>query len=272
MKPPPFEYVRPESVEEALDELDEDAKVLAGGQSLLPALNYRLVRPAKLVDIDRLQALTGLTVDGGVRIGALVRHVQLERDDRLRGGWAALRAAAGHVGHVPIRTRGTLGGSIAHADPAAELCVAALAFDAEIAVRSPTGERVLAARDFFRGPFSTALAADELVVDVRFEQGATASVFEEFAPRAGDYAFASVCAVRRQDGIRIALGSVAGTPVRAAAAERALSDGAPAAVAASAAAAHDCDPPSDSHAPAAYRRALVATLVERALRRLEADG
>lgn len=267
MKPAPFEYVRPSTVDEAITALDEDAKVLAGGQSLLPALNFRLVRPAKLVDIDRLGALTGLVVDGGVRVGALVRHAELERESRLDGPWSALRSAAAHVGHLPIRTRGTFGGSIAHADPAAELCVAALAFDAVVVIQSLSGERRVAAADFFRGPFTTVLAVGELITEVVFAEDATSSVFEEFAPRAGDYALASVCAVRRPGGVRIALGSVGPAPLRARAAEEALAAGESPAAAAQAAA-QECEPASDSHAPAAYRRALVATLVERALHRL----
>jgi len=270
LKPPPFAYVRAGSVADALAALDEDVKVLAGGQSLLPALNYRIVRPTKLVDIDRLDDLAGLDVNRSVHVGALVRHAQLERDDRLVGPWSGLREAVSHVGHVPIRTRGTFGGSVAHADPAAELCVAALAFDADVVARSTAGERRVPAVDFFHAPFTTALAADELVTEVVFAEGASASVFEEFAPRAGDYALASVCAVRRADGLRIALGSVGPTPLRARTAEQAAAAGEPAAAVAQAAA-RDCDPPSDSHAPAAYRRALVTALVERALRRLDAQ-
>jgi carbon-monoxide dehydrogenase medium subunit/6-hydroxypseudooxynicotine dehydrogenase subunit alpha len=268
VKPPPFEYVRAGSVDEALAALDDDAKVLAGGQSLLPALNYRLVRPALLVDIDRLRGLDGLEVGSEVRVGALVRHVHLERDARLSGPWRAVREAAGHVGHLPIRTRGTFGGSLAHADPAAELCVAALAFDAQVVVRSRAGERTIAAEDLFVGPFTTRLRPDELLTEVVLPSGPEASAFEELAPRAGDYALASACVVRRTDGVRVALGSVGATPLRARSAEQALAAGElPAVVGRTAAA--ECDPASDSHASAAYRRALVSTLVERAVRRLE---
>lgn len=264
---PPFEYVRAGSVDEAVALLDDDTKVLAGGQSLLPALNYRLVRPSRVVDIDRVTGLAELVVDDGVRIGALVRHARLERDARLSGPWRGLREAAAHVGHLPIRTRGTFGGSLAHADPAAELCVAALAFGGEVVARSRAGERRIGVDDLFVGPFTTTLAADELVTEVVLAPGARASAFEEFAPRRGDYAFASVCVVSRPDGARIALGSVGATPLRARAAEQALAGGETAAAAARIAA-DECDPASDSHAPAGYRRALVATLVERALQRL----
>ena len=268
MKPPPFEYVRVGTVEEAVSLLDDDAKILAGGQSLLPALNYRLVRPARLVDIDRLPGLAELAAGDGVRIGALVRHAQLEREARLAGPWRGLQEAAAHVGHLPIRTRGTFGGSIAHADPAAELCVASLAFGGEVVVRSPTGERRIDLDELFVGPFATTLASDELVTQVVLTPGVEASVFEEFAPRRGDYAFASVCVVSRSDGVRIALGSVGATPLRARAAEQALAAGDSAAEVGGVAA-DECDPASDSHAPAGYRRSLVATLVERALHRLK---
>ncbi len=268
MKPPPFDYVRAESVDEAVSLLDGDTKILAGGQRLLPALNYRLIRPARLVDIDRVAGLGELATGDGVRIGALVRHAQLERDPRLSGPWRALRQAAAHVGHLPIRTRGTFGGSLAHADPAAQLCVAAVAFNAEVVVRSPAGGRRIAADDLFLGPFTTTLAADELVTEVVVPSGTNASAFEEFAPRRGDYAFASVCVVSGADGVRIALGSVGATPLRAGAAEQALAAG-ETSVDVGRVAADECDPASDSHAPAPYRRALVATLVHRALEELK---
>jgi len=267
MKPPPFEYVRAGSVDETVALLDDDTKILAGGQSLLPALNYRLVRPSRIVDVDRLTGLAELVVGEGIRIGALVRHAQLERDARLSGPWRGLREAAAHVGHLPIRTRGTFGGSLAHADPAAELCVAALAFGGKVVARSSAGERRIDVDNLFVGPFTSTLAADELVTEVVLAPDARASAFEEFAPRRGDYAFASVCVVSRPDGVRIALGSVGATPLRAQAAERALAGGETAAGVARVAA-EECDPVSDSHAPAAYRRSLVATLVERAVHRL----
>ncbi len=271
MKPPPFEYLRAGSVEEALEALDGETKVLAGGQSLLPLLNYRLARPARLVDVDRLEELAGIDVEDGVRVGALTRHAAVERDEQLAGPWQALRVAAAHVGHYPIRTRGTFGGSIAHADPAAELCLAALTFDADVVVRSRTGTRRIAAADFFAGPFATALADDELVTEIVFPAGATASVFEELAPRTGDFALASVCVVQTARGVAIGLGSVGPTPLRARSAEEARASGEPVSSVARAAA-QDCDPTSDSHATAEYRRALVATLVERALLRLEATA
>jgi carbon-monoxide dehydrogenase medium subunit/6-hydroxypseudooxynicotine dehydrogenase subunit alpha len=238
---------------------------------------FRLVRPSLLVDVDGLEGLDAIAGDGGsLRIGALVRHADLERT-RLDGAWAVLAEAAGHVGHHPIRVRGTFGGSIAHADPAAELAVVAAALGAAVVARSFAEERVLAAPSFFVAPFTTALAPDEMVVEARFPPtpaGATAA-FEEFAERAGDFALASACAAvaRSQDRVtwaRLGLGSVGGTPLRATQAEAVLLDSAGDAEAieeAARAAARECDPASDSHASAQYRRELVAVLVRRALTR-----
>jgi CO/xanthine dehydrogenase FAD-binding subunit len=283
MKPPPFAYARPSSLEEALallaDEGDE-AKVIAGGQSLVPMLAYRLVRPRLLVDIADVPGLAGSDREHGHRVlGALVRHVDLERAAELEGAHALLREAAGHVGHLPIRVRGTLGGSLAHADPAAELPVAALALDAVVIARSPRGERRIPASEFFLGPFTTALAPDEILTSVLLpEPPAEARVaFEEFAVRAGDFALASAAvgiappADGRPTWARVVLGAVAAVPVRARAAESLLAEGGRsdaehAAVAEAAAA--EADPPDDHHASADYRRELVAALVERALRRL----
>jgi CO/xanthine dehydrogenase FAD-binding subunit len=281
VKAPPFRYVRAGSVEEAVSLLEaegEDAKVLAGGQSLVPALAFRLVRPATLVDVGRVTELDHLRRDGGsLRIGALRRHAALEREAGLRGAWTALREAAALVGHLPIRVRGTLGGSVAHADPAAELPVAALALDAEVVLRSSSGERALAAADFFLAPYATALAPAEVLTELVLPAPPPDAVgaFEELSIRAGDYALASACVVvaaeeARVTYARIALGSVGPTPLRARAAERALVEqqlGAAAVEDAARAAAEECDPGSDGHADAAYRRRLVAVLVRRALRR-----
>ena len=279
MKPPPFTYLRAESLDGALSALAEgggDAKLLAGGQSLVPALNFRLVRPAQLVDIDRLRELDYLVAaDDGLRIGALRRHAALERDAGFGASWAALGEAVAEVGHLPIRLRGTFGGSVAHADPAAELPVVALAFGAQIVLRSSRGERRLPAEAFFVAPYITAIAPDEAVVEVFLPApppGAV-SAFEEFAERAGDYALASVCALLAlEDGTvasaRLALGSVGPTPVRAHRAEAVLTGGGEDAIdEAARTAARECDPSSDSHASAEYRRELVAALTRRALRR-----
>ena len=256
--------------------------MLAGGQSLIPVMAFRLARPALLVDVNDLPGLDHVAYDegGALRVGALVRHVTLEREDGLDGAWRALREAVQHVGHYPIRVRGTFGGSIAHADPAAELCVVAAALEADVVLRSSAGERTVPAAEFFVAPFMTALAPGELVVEVRFPPPPPGAhgVFEEFAERSGDFALASVCAaVAFRDGAvawaRIGLGSVAGTPLRAYAAEGVLvgsSGGEAVAAAAADAAAEEADPSSDSHASADYRRHLVAVLVRRAVRRARA--
>jgi CO/xanthine dehydrogenase FAD-binding subunit len=282
MKPSPFAYARVDSVDEAvaaLGESGDDVKLLAGGQSLLPAMNFRLVRPLRLLDVGRVRELDYLTFGREeMRIGALRRHSAVVQDAGLHGPWTALREAAACVGNLPVRNRGTFGGSVAHADPAAELAVVTVAFGAKIVARSTAGEREIDASDFFLGPFTTALDPTELVSEIVFATptAGVASVFEELAPRMGDYALASVCAaVAIDDGqvsfARIGLGSVGATPIRARSAEealigRSLDDDAIEEAAQSAA--RECDPGSDVHASAGYRRTLVAILVERALLRL----
>lgn len=277
MKAPPFAYARAESLDDALAllaETGEEAKPLAGGQSLLPLLAYRLLRPTHLVDLGGIDGLEHVEEDddGGLTLGPLVRHATLER--RRLG---LLGEAAAHVGHLPIRTRGTLGGSLAHADPAAELPVAALALEARLVLRSLDERRTVPAEEFFLGPFTTALATGELIesVHVPAPPPGAAVAFEELAVRAGDFALAA-CAVVVADGhARIALGGVGPAPLRAREAERALA-GAPldddAIDAAAAAAADECDPADDPRASAQYRRELVAVLLRRALRRARAVG
>lgn len=270
-------------MEEALELLHEhqdDAKVLAGGQSLVPAMNFRLARPAVLVDIANLAALE--TIDcsdpASVTVGARVRHLDLERNT-IGGPLGRLLAEAGSlVGHYPIRVRGTFGGSLAHADPAAEWCALACALDAEMHCRSVSGRRVVAARDFFEGMiFTTSLAADELLTGVhlpRLGGGHTVGV-AEFSRRWGDFAVVVVVAVLESAGdriseARIALGGVAGGPVRAAGAEQVLAGEAPTEsviAAAAEVAAADVEPTSDIHGSAEYRRDLVRTLVVRAVHR-----
>lgn len=286
MKPPPFAYARAESLEHALTLLDdagEDAKVLAGGQSLLPLLAYRLARPTHLVDIGRVPGLDTMRAYGaGLVIGALVRHHELERSAVLTGPWQVLREAAGLIGHHPIRIRGTLGGSLAHADPAAELPVAATALDASFTVRSSGGDRVIPAAEFFAGPFMTVLEPAEIVVDGRFPAppAGLRTAFAEFSPRAGDFAFVTVAvAVALDDGgrvrhARVVLGCVAARPLRASEAEDALLGSAlteQVIDAAAGAAAAGCDPADGPHASATFRRELVAVLVGRTLRRLRED-
>ena len=280
MKPPPFLYLRPETEEgvlAALAEHGDEAKVLAGGQSLVPLLNFRLARPAVLIDLERVGSLRGIEPSGGVvAVGAMTRQADAERSGELRASCPVVGQALGWVGHLQIRNRGTVGGSIAHADPAAELPAVALALDAEMVVRRATGERTIPASVFFAGPFTTALEPEELLTEVRFPTTPGArTVFLEFARRSGDFALAGVCAVDRgtRDAPRVALAAigVGGSPVRLTAAE-ALLDGRPltdevvqeAGEAASAA----VDPPSDLHADGAYRRELLGVLVRRALRRI----
>lgn len=278
MKAPPFAYARASSLDDALELLHEagdDAKLLAGGQSLLPLLAYRVVRPSHLVDIDALDELTGIRpAAGDVSLGALTRHAELERAG-LEGAARLLALAASHVGHLPIRNRGTLGGSLAHADPAAELPVAALALDAGVVLRSRGGERRIPVAEFFVGPFTTAIAPGEMITEVVLpadvREGRAA--FKELAVRSGDFALAAAGVTARvNDGraarVRIALGGVDATPVRAMRAEavlegRELSRDAIAEAAHVAASA--CDPVDDAVTSAAYRRRLVERLVRDAL-------
>ena len=276
----PFEYVAPTRVEEALGLLREhgdDAKVLAGGQSLIPMLHYRLARPRVVVDINALP-LTDIAVDDGhVRLGALVRHHQLEESETLARRYPVLAEAARLVGNVRVRTLGTLGGSLAHADPAAELPVAMSALDARLTIASASEQRRVAARDFFTGPLTTALGPDELLTAI--DVPATVDygwAVEELSRRAGDFAIVVVVALvrldrgGRVDDVRLAFGGVADRPVHARAAEDALRGHEPSADALTHAAqiARDAlDPPSDAFVSGAYRRHLTGVLCRRALAR-----
>lgn len=284
MKPPPFRYARPASLEEALDLLTrsgDEAKVLAGGQSLVPLLNFRLARPSVLVDLNWVPELTGVEREDGIlRVGAMVRQRTAELSSEVEAcpliGWA-LR----HVGHLQNRNRGTVGGSIAHADPAAELPAVAVATAAEMVARSPRGERTIPAGEFFQGPFTTAMAWDEILTEVRFPvTGGSRVAFVELARRSGDFALGGVAAVVRfADGspsvedVSLAALGMAGEPRRLRGAEEAvrgremtdevLRD-------AAAAASREVDPFTDAHADAAYRRELAGVLVTRALREVRA--
>jgi len=277
VKPAPFEYADPRSLDEAVAELGrhgDDGKVLAGGQSLVPMLNFRLARPRVVVDINRVAGLDGLTESGGtLRVGALVRQRRLER-------WAAGRsalfaAALGHVGHSAIRNRGTVAGSVVHADPAAELPAVLLALDGVVVARSPRGERAIAASELFQGPLTTSLAADEIATETRWVLPAATDGwgFHEVARRHGDFALVGavvVVALRagRLERVRAALFGAGPTPVRLAALERALNGQPPAAATTRAAvesATRELDTASDLHATAEYRRVVAGTLVTRAL-------
>ena len=279
MKPARFDYHQPRSVDEALAVLDRygyDAKVLAGGQSLVPAMNFRLARPAVLVDINRVGELDYITdEEGTLRIGSLVRHVAFE--DPPVGGplGRVLSLAAHHVGHLPIRVRGTFGGSLAHADPAAEWCVIAMLLDAEMVAASVAGTRTIPAERFFQTVFTTDLGPDELLVETRLAKPTASSRvgFQQFSRRAGDFALAMAAAViETRNGevteARIALGAVSDRPIRASAAEDHLTGGPAtheALVGAAEVAAQGVDPIEDIHGSAEYRRDLVRALTRRAL-------
>jgi carbon-monoxide dehydrogenase medium subunit len=279
MKPAPFEYFAPTSAEAALDLLGEhgaDAKLLAGGQSLVPTMNFRLAQPSVLVDLNRISDLAFVRPNGVLSIGAMTRQAALERSPEVARHAPLLAAALPHIAHPQIRNRGTLGGSLAHADPAAELPAVAVALGAEIVVRNRRGERRHAARDFFQGLFSTTLEPDDLLVAVDFPAlpEGTGWSFQEVARRHGDYALVGVAATLGMSGstcrtASIVLFAVGGGPVVAAAAQ-ALLEGAELTDArihdAARCAAHDdIDPVGDIHASAAYKRHLAEVLVGRAL-------
>jgi CO/xanthine dehydrogenase FAD-binding subunit len=276
----PFDYAAPVSVDDALALLarhGSDAKVLAGGQSLLPILNYRLARPGLVVDVNDLP-LAGIGVtDGRLRVGALVRHASLTSSPVVARECPLLAEAAGLIGNVRARTLGTLGGSLAHADPAAELPLAAVALDATIEARSVRGVRTIAVRDFFTGYLTTALAGDELLtaVDVPVTRG-MGSAMEEFSRRPGDFALVAVAALVRIDArgriddARVAVGGVGPGPVRLTAVEEALHGHEPTAdriARAGETARGAVAPGGDAFASAAYRTLLTGVLTKRCLTR-----
>jgi aerobic carbon-monoxide dehydrogenase medium subunit len=273
------------TVEDALErlaELGEDAKVLAGGQSLVPMMNFRIVRPPALVDVSRIPDLKYVARDGeALRIGALTLHREIEHgDDELLDGFGVLKAAAPLVGHFPIRARGTFGGSVAHGDPASEWCLLALLLDAEIVARGPDGERAIPAADFFLGFFTTALEPGELLTEIRFARPLRRAALEEFSRRHGDFAIVAAAVAVDVDGgacshARVVIGGVDEVPLRVEAAEEVLlgSDlGEEALDEAAEAAAGAVEPSSDIHGSAEYRKRLTAVLLRRALRRAVTDG
>jgi carbon-monoxide dehydrogenase medium subunit len=287
LKPASFAYHRAASVGEALELLareGEDAKVIAGGQSLVPLMAFRLARPSALIDINRITELRYVRRDGdALRIGALATHRDIETNAEpgVLEGYSILPRAARFIGHYPIRTRGTFGGSIAHADPTSEWCMLALLLDAEIVIAGLQGSRTVAASDFFLGVFTTALGADEVVTEVHFPGPAPRSAIREFARRQGDFAVVAVAtALEMEDGqvrsARIALAGVSDAPVRAMEAEAMLAGAAPTDEAfdeAGRAAAAGLRPPSDIHGSSEYRKELAAALVRRALGdAVRADG
>ena len=278
MKLPRFEYAAPATLAEAIALLAQgNAKALAGGQSLIPTMAFRLAAPAVLVDLGKIPGLDKIQIDANsVRLGARVRWRDIERDGRLKSAHPLLVAAIAQVAHYQIRNRGTVGGSLAHADPAAEMPGIAVTCDAEILVSGSTGERIIPAGEFFTGPLSTLLADDELVTEVRLPAWPANRRwgFEELARRRGDFAIAGVAAFYDVDGEGKASNAHIGVigactrPHRIAQAEAALNGrvaNAAAIQGAARAAEKAVEPPGDLHASAAYRRSLVGTLLERAL-------
>ena len=280
VKPAPFTYHRPTNLGDAMALLTElapqDGRVLAGGQSLMPIMAFRLARPAHLIDINTIAALDGLAArDNQLCIGARVRHSAFHRPAERGPLGELLTAVVRHIAHYPIRLRGTFCGSLAHADPAAEWCAVAATLDAELVALSTAGERRVTAREFFLSAMETALEPDELLVEARLPvlPQDTRFGFAEFSRRAGDYAVAMALAVfRLESGLivepRIGIGAVEAAPRRIAAAEVVLQGAAPCIEvfqAAAAAAAEAVDPLPDPQIDAQYRRELVKAMVHRAL-------
>ena len=284
MKPPPFAYAAPDTLEEAVGLLTEHAeaepRVLAGGQSLIPLMNFRLAKPGYLVDLRNVAGLSGIRREGDVLvIGAMTKMAEVERSPEVAVAAPLVTEAVGLVAHAPVRNSGTVGGSLAHADPAAELPAVALALDADLVAAGPGGTRVIPAAEFFTGPYSTALAADEILTEIRLPVWPGGHAFTEFSRVHANFAVVAVAALVELDGngdgggdrIRhaaLALAGVAPTPVRATAAERALA-GAPADAAtiraAADAAATSLSPAGDLHASPETRRGLARTYLRRGI-------
>lgn len=275
MKPAPFQYVAAQSVEHAISLLCEygaGAKLIAGGQSLVPMMNYRLARPDWLIDINRISELAGVKAERDVlRIGSLTRYAELEKSDEVRRFVPLLSQILPHIAHTAIRNRGTIGGSICHADPAAEMPVAMLALDAIFEIRGASGTRRVAADNFFIAQMTTAIEPEEILVAIEIPsmQDKDASGFSEFARRRGDFALASAATVLRGSGeVRVAIGGLSQRAQRAAKAEALLAGKTitpELAARAAETAAAEVEAGSDLHASEAYRRSLIATQVRQAL-------
>jgi aerobic carbon-monoxide dehydrogenase medium subunit len=266
--PPAFEYARAGSVAEAIELLGrEDAKVLAGGHSLIPLLRLRFARPSLLVDIGRLDDLRYVREDGDrIAIGALARHGDLARDQVLAHGCGLIGRVAREVGDPQVRHRGTIGGSVAHGDPASDLGTVLLTLDADFVAQGVDGERTIAGSEFFTGPFETALGQQDVLTELRVPK-VDGGVYLKHVRRAQDWATVAVAAARVNGRVQIGLAGMGPTPLRAAAAEQALADGASAEEAA-ARAAEGADPPSDVSGSAEYRAHLAQVLTRQALERL----
>jgi aerobic carbon-monoxide dehydrogenase medium subunit len=280
MKPPRFEYFVPRTLDQALSLLAEHgdrAKVLAGGQSLIPMLNFRLAQPAVVIDINRLGDLDHVHADdGGIAVGALARQHAVERSPTIRTRLPLVAEACRHIGHLPIRHRGTIGGNLAHGDPASELPAVMVALEAQLSATSRRGVRTLPADQFFTGPLSTALQPDELLTEIRIPAlpNRTGAAFVEMARRAGDYALVGVAALVTLDDsgrcqrARVALCGVGPTPIRARDAEEALVGQAPTGPPLDGAAdraAASTRPASDLHGSAEFRRKLARYFTRQAI-------
>jgi carbon-monoxide dehydrogenase medium subunit len=269
MIPAAFEYARAESVDHAIELLssNEDAKILAGGHSLLPLMRLRLARPSMLVDIGRVQELSGIREDGdSVVIGALTRHHDVANSDVLQELCPIVAHTAGEIGDPQVRHMGTIGGSVAHSDPASDMPAVLVALGAQISIRSAVGAvRTVDATDFFKGLFTPDLEANEVLTEIRVPATRSAGwSYIKFHRRAQDWALVGVAAVRHNGSAHVALTNMGETPIRAAGVEEALSGGADPATAA-ARADEGVSPPSDSFGSAEYRRELAKVLVRRAL-------
>lgn len=275
MKPAPFEYLRPGTVDEAIAALDhEDAKIIAGGQSLVPMMNFRLVQPERLVDINGIPELGQVTaVEDGIRIGALVRHAQAARDTMLGTAFPIIDEAMRHVAHVAIRNRGTIGGSLSHADPSAEWPLLVSLLDGAIEITGRSGIRICSAEEFFFAPLMTDLEEDELLTGIVFPclPNGVGMAFDEVSQRAGDFAVVACGAVVAMDGPRIgsarlAFGGLGDTPLRATEIEETLAGAALDEIATIVAdCAADLEPNEDMHASAGYRQSLAPVLARRVL-------
>lgn len=276
MKPASFSYFAPDSLDEAVTLLAEhggSAKVLAGGQSLVPLMNFRLATPSVLVDLNCVSGLEGIAIsDDRLVLGSMLRQSTAERSAEVARACPLLHASIPYIAHRTIRNRGTVGGSIAHSDPAAELPTVALALDAQIESTSVRGSRMIPAEDFFRGYFTTALADDEILTALHFPLHSGRVSWTEFAPRSGDFAVVGIATVLdvEPDGTvgdcRLACCGIADRPVRLSGAESSLRGRLPtsdAVAETAAAAAREVDPVSDNVAGAGYRRHLVSVLVGR---------
>lgn len=275
MKPAPFAYAKARSVAHAIELLaTDDARLLAGGQSLIATLNMRLSQPALLVDINGISGLDRIALkNGDVEIGALVRHAQAERSAEIAQAAPLIALALPHIGHPAIRNRGTVGGSLAFADPAAELPACVVALGGEIEIVGPNGQRTINAEEFFKGLFETALTPRDMLTAIRVPAASAGSRvgFAEFARRQGDYAMVGLAACAQADGkrlkdVRLAYFGLGATPVRARKAETALADGD--VEGAVSALADDLEPSNDMHASSEVKAHLAGVLLRRVARQL----